>query len=199
MSTRDRDADWLLVQAAQQGRVKAFELLVLKYQQRLEWVVARMLPVAQVDSAPDLVQEALIRAYKALPGFRGDCAFYSWLYRIATNTAKSALMRPQLQFDPEPEMETFEAQAGLNDEGSPDAVLQSKQLAEALDRAMQQLPEEYRSALTLREIEGMSYDEIALALSCPVGTVRSRIFRAREAVAQQLRPLLAHTAGRPWR
>ncbi len=199
------DADSALVSRAQAGDVKAFEMLVVKYQRRIERLIGRM--VRDVDLVPDIAQETFIRAYRAIPQFRGESAFYTWLYRIAVNTAKKALM--DLKRDPtvsesalaaarDEEDETSRAETELSHGESPDAVLASKQIAAAVNAAVQALSEELRQAITLREIEGMSYEEIAELMGCPIGTVRSRIFRAREAIAQRLRPLLGTREGDRW-
>ena len=198
------DADAPLVERVKQGDVKAFEMLVVKYQRRIERLIGRM--VRDVDLVPDIAQETFIRAYRALPQFRGDSAFYTWLYRIAVNTAKKALM--ELKRDP---LVTESARAGRDDDddarGSrtsrataprPDAVLASKQIAAAVNFAIEALSEDLRQAITLREIDGLSYEEIAEFMNCPIGTVRSRIFRAREAIAARLRPLLDTSEGERW-
>jgi RNA polymerase sigma-70 factor (ECF subfamily) len=198
------DADAALVDRAKAGDVKAFEMLVVKYQRRIERLIGRM--VRDVDLVPDIAQETFIRAYRAIPQFRGDSAFYTWLYRIAVNSAKKALM--ELKRDPtvtesalaarDDEDETSRVESELSDGETPEAVLASKQIAAAVNSAMQTLSEELRQAITLREIEGLSYEEIAELMNCPIGTVRSRIFRAREAIAQRLRPLLGTREGERW-
>ena len=199
------DADAALVERAQRGDTKAFEMLVVKYQRRIERLIARM--VRDVDLVQDIAQESFIRAYRALPKFRGESAFYTWLYRIAVNTAKKALV--DLKRDP---LVTESARAGANDDDdetsrpereltdgeTPDAVLASKEIARAVNAAIEALSEDLRQAITLREIEGLSYEEIADMMNCPIGTVRSRIFRAREAIALRLRPLLDTRAGERW-
>jgi RNA polymerase sigma-70 factor (ECF subfamily) len=198
------DADAPLVERVKQGDVKAFEMLVVKYQRRIERLIGRM--VRDVDLVPDIAQETFIRAYRALPQFRGDSAFYTWLYRIAVNTAKKALM--ELKRDP---LVTESARAGreddddnprvdneLTDAATPEAELASKQIAAAVNFAVEALSDDLRQAITLREIEGLSYEEIAELMNCPIGTVRSRIFRAREAIAAKLRPLLDTRAGDRW-
>jgi len=202
MSSADPDA--LLVERAQGGDLRAFEMLVVKYQRRIERLIGRM--VRDVDLVPDIAQETFIRAYRALPQFRGDSAFYTWLYRIAVNTAKKSLM--ELKRDP---LVTESARAGRDedddnprvenepsDAATPDAVLASKQIASAVNFAVEALSEDLRQAITLREIEGLSYEEIAELMNCPIGTVRSRIFRAREAIAARLRPLLDTREGDRW-
>ncbi len=198
------DADSALVDRTKAGDVKAFEMLVVKYQRRIERLIGRM--VRDVDLVPDIAQETFIRAYRAIPQFRGDSAFYTWLYRIAVNTAKKALM--ELKRDPivtesalaarDDDDETSRVENELNDGETPDAILASKQVAVAVNSAVAALSEELRQAITLREIEGLSYEEIAELMNCPIGTVRSRIFRAREAIAQRLRPLLGTREGDRW-
>ena len=200
----EADADALLIERVKRGDVRAFEMLVVKYQRRIERLIGRM--VRDVDLVPDIAQETFIRAYRALPQFRGESAFYTWLYRIAVNTAKKSLM--DLKRDP---LVTEAARAGRDDDdenprtdhepsdaATPDAVLASKQIAAAVNFAVEGLSEELRQAITLREIEGLSYEEIAALMNCPIGTVRSRIFRAREAIAAKLRPLLDTREGDRW-
>jgi RNA polymerase sigma-70 factor (ECF subfamily) len=198
------DVDAPLVARVKLGDVKAFEMLVVKYQRRIERLIGRM--VRDVDLVPDIAQETFIRAYRAIPNFRGESAFYTWLYRIAVNTAKKALM--QLKRDPlvtesaraarDDDDETSRVENELSDGETPEAVLASKQLASAVNFAIEALSDELRQAITLREIEGLSYEEIAELMNCPIGTVRSRIFRAREAIALRLRPLLDTRDGGRW-
>ena len=198
------DVDAPLVERVKQGDVKAFEMLVVKYQRRIERLVGRM--VRDVDLIPDIAQETFIRAYRALPQFRGDSAFYTWLYRIAVNTAKKQLM--ELKRDPlvtesarasrEDDDETSVVENEPSDSGTPEAILASKQIASAVNFAVEALSDELRQAITLREIDGLSYEEIAEVMACPIGTVRSRIFRAREAIAARLRPMLDARAGERW-
>ncbi|UUX96793.1 RNA polymerase sigma factor RpoE [Aquabacterium sp. J223] len=199
------DADAQLVERVKQGDVRAFEMLVVKYQRRIERLIGRM--VRDTDLVADIAQETFIRAYRALPKFRGDSAFYTWLYRIAVNTAKKALM--ELKRDPlvsetalaghhEDGDETSRVENELTDGETPEAVLASKQIVATVNSAVDALSEELRQAITLREIEGLSYEEIAEVMNCPIGTVRSRIFRAREAIAQRLRPLLGTQEGERW-
>ena len=201
----DADADALLVERAKRGDTRAFEMLVVKYQRRIERLVGRM--VRDADQVQDIAQESFIRAYRALPQFRGESAFYTWLYRIAVNTAKKSLV--ELKRDivvPESTLgsggddgdETSRAENELSDGETPEAVLASKEIAAAVNAAIEALSEDLRQAITLREIEGLSYEEIADVMSCPIGTVRSRIFRAREAIAARLRPLLDTRDGRRW-
>ena len=199
------DADAPLIERVKAGDVKAFEMLVVKYQRRIERLIGRM--VRDVDLVPDIAQETFIRAYRAIPQFRGESAFYTWLYRIAVNTAKKALM--ELKRDP---LVTESARASrdddddgvsrveneLSDGETPDAVLASKQIASAVNFAIEALSDDLRQAIILREIEGLSYEEIAELMNCPIGTVRSRIFRAREAIALRLRPLLDTRDGARW-
>ena len=198
------DADGPLVERVKLGDVKAFEMLVVKYQRRIERLIGRM--VRDVDLVPDIAQETFIRAYRAIPKFRGESAFYTWLYRIAVNTAKKALM--ELKRDPlitesarasrDDDDETSRVENEQSDGETPDAVLASKQIAAAVNFAIEALSDELRQAITLREIEGLSYEEIAEMMNCPIGTVRSRIFRAREAIALRLRPLLDTRDGERW-
>ena len=200
----DAEADALLVERVKRGDVRAFEMLVVKYQRRVERLIGRM--VRDVDLVQDIAQESFIRAYRALPQFRGDSAFYTWLYRIAVNTAKKALM--DMKRDPlvlessrslgEDGEETSRAENELTTGETPEALLASKEIATAVNAAIEALSEDLRQAITLREIEGLSYEEIAEMMNCPIGTVRSRIFRAREAIATRLRPLLDTRAGERW-
>ncbi|MBL0727901.1 MULTISPECIES: RNA polymerase sigma factor RpoE [Piscinibacter] len=198
------DADAPLIERVKQGDVKAFEMLVVKYQRRIERLIGRM--VRDVDLVPDIAQETFIRAYRAIPQFRGESAFYTWLYRIAVNTAKKALV--DLKRDPivtesarsarDEEDETSRVESELSHGETPDAMLASKEIAAAVNASIEALSEDLRQAITLREIEGLSYEEIAEVMNCPIGTVRSRIFRAREAIAQRLRPLLDTREGERW-
>ena len=200
----DTDVDAQLVERVKLGEVRAFEMLVVKYQRRIERLIGRM--VRDTDLVQDIAQETFIRAYRALPQFRGDSAFYTWLYRIAVNTAKKALMdmkrdplvsESSMRVDDEGE-ETSRAENELTDGETPEAVLASKQIAAAVNAAIEALSEDLRQAITLREIEGLSYGEIADVMNCPIGTVRSRIFRARDAIAARLRPLLDTREGERW-
>jgi RNA polymerase sigma-70 factor (ECF subfamily) len=183
--------DQLLVERAQRGDRHAFDLLVLKYQQKILKLVMRY--VRDPAEALDVSQEAFVKAYRALPGFRGESAFYTWLYRIAINTAKNylvALQRKPVEYDLDArDPEYAERHAQLRDEDTPEGLAMQEQLRETVERAITALPEELRTAIMLREIEGFSYEEIAAAMDCPVGTVRSRIFRAREAIDVAIRPL----------
>ncbi|MEO8537672.1 MAG: RNA polymerase sigma factor RpoE [Betaproteobacteria bacterium] len=197
----DREVDHELVLRAQRGDKRAFELLVAKYQRKLGRLLSRL--VRDPAEVEDVTQEAFIKAYRALPNFRGDSAFYTWLYRIAINTAKNYLVAmgrrapTSTGFDHE-EAENFEDAEQLRDSATPEAELIGKQIAATVNRAMEKLPEDLRTAITLREIEGLSYEEIAGAMNCPIGTVRSRIFRARESIAADLRPLLGTDENRRW-
>jgi RNA polymerase sigma-70 factor, ECF subfamily len=186
------DNDQQLVQRVQKGDKSAFDLLVLKYQHRVLKLVGRF--VSDAAEAQDVAQEAFLKAYRALPSFRGDSAFYTWLYRIAINTAKNALVsnrRRPVDFDLDlQDPEQYDRQARLKDVDTPEGVLLTEEIRMVVERAMEQLPEDLRTAIVLREIEGLSYEEIAEAMDCPVGTVRSRIFRAREAIDKRLQPLL---------
>ncbi len=199
------DADAQLVQRAKGGDPKAFEMLVVKYQRRIERLIARM--VRDVDLVQDIAQESFIRAYRALPQFRGDSAFYTWLYRIAVNTAKKALV--DMKRDPlvtesarasanDDDDETSRVERELTDGETPEALMASKEIAQAVNAAIEALSADLRQAITLREIEGLSYEEIAELMNCPIGTVRSRIFRARESIALRLRPLLDTRDGERW-
>ena len=185
-------ADAELVARAQRGDKQAFNLLVIKYQRRVAAVVSRY--IRDPTEALDVVQEAFIKAYRALPQFRGDSAFYTWLYRIAINTAKNFLVS-QTRRPPDGDVdaevaEQLDAGELLKDRATPEAQLMEKELEKAVWRAIDELPDDLRTAITLREIEGMTYEEIAVAMDCPIGTVRSRIFRAREAIDAKLKPLL---------
>jgi len=197
----ERDIDQQLVERAQQGDKHAFELLVSKYQRKLGRLLSRF--VRDPGEVEDVTQEAFIKAYRALPSFRGDSAFYTWLYRIGINTAKNYLAAagrraPTLtNYDAE-EAETFDDGDQLRDLNTPENLLMSKQIAQTVNQSMDRLPQELRAAIMLREIEGMSYEDIAKIMNCPIGTVRSRIFRAREAIAEELRPLLDIAKDKRW-
>ena len=200
-STVDRELDQELVERAQKGDKRAFELLVIKYQRKLARLLSRM--VRDAAEVEDISQEAFIKAYRALPGFRGESAFYTWLYRIAVNTAKNYLVARKrraptsTEFSSE-DAEGFEEAELLRETATPEAELQSKQIAQAVNQAVDALPEDLRTAITLREIEGLSYEEIAQMMDCPIGTVRSRIFRAREVVAVKIRPMLGTSKDKRW-
>jgi len=197
-----READALLVERVKQGDQRAFALLVAKYERRVQRLLSRL--VRDSAEIEDITQEAFIKAYRALPQFRGESAFYTWLYRIAINTAKNYLAtksrRPVTvgEFQGADDGEFFDLGDVVEHNNTPDAVLHSRQVAEAVNAAIEALPEDLKAAITLREIEGLSYEEIAQAMDCPIGTVRSRIFRAREAIAQRLRPLLGTKEDERW-
>jgi RNA polymerase sigma-70 factor (ECF subfamily) len=197
----DREADRILVERVQAGDKQAFGLLVTKYQRRLARLVGRM--VRDSAAVEDIVQDSFIRAYRALPNFRNDSAFYTWLYRIGVNTAKNWLatqgQRDKLtDTTDDEENPDHPVSELLHDTETPERLLMSKQLGDTVNAAVAELPEELRVAITLREIEGLSYEEIAEAMDCPIGTVRSRIFRARDAIAAKLRPLLDTAQDRRW-
>jgi RNA polymerase sigma-70 factor, ECF subfamily len=197
----DREVDQQLVLRAQRGDKRAFELLVMKYQRKLGRLLSRL--VRDPAEVEDVTQEAFIKAYRALPSFRGDSAFYTWLYRIAINTGKNYLVAlgrraPTTTGIDLEDAENFEDADALRDTSTPESELEGKQVADVVNKAMEALPEDLRTAITLREIEGLSYEEIANVMSCPIGTVRSRIFRAREAIAADLRPLLGTDKDRRW-
>jgi RNA polymerase sigma-70 factor (ECF subfamily) len=197
----DREVDQQLVERAQRGDKRAFELLVVKYQRKLARLLSRF--IRDAGEVEDVAQETFIKAYRALPTFRGDSAFYTWLYRIGVNTAKNYLVAlgrraPTVTEVDNEEAENIEDGMQLKDMNTPENQLMSKQIAETVNRTLQDLPEELRTAITLREIEGLSYEEIAQVMNCPIGTVRSRIFRAREAIAEQLRPQLGTSKDRRW-
>ncbi|HYA19859.1 MAG TPA: RNA polymerase sigma factor RpoE [Burkholderiales bacterium] len=197
----DREIDQQLVERAQHGDKHAFELLVIKYQRKLGRLLSRFIrDAAEIE---DVTQEAFIKAYRALPSFRGDSAFYTWLYRIGINTAKNYLVAmgrrapTTTEFDVA-DAETFDEGAQLKDVNTPENELMSKQIAGTVNQTLEDLPNELRTAITLREIEGLSYEEIATIMGCPIGTVRSRIFRAREAIAGKLRPMLGTGKDKRW-
>ena len=200
------DTDLMLVERTVAGDQKAYELLVIKYQRRIERLIGRM--VRDTDLIEDIAQETFIRAYRALAQFRGEAQFYTWLYRIAVNTAKKALV--DLKRDPvvsesslrggggDDEEETSGVENELTSAETPETVLAAKEIAATVNSAMEALPDELRQAVTLREIEGLSYEEIAEVMNCPIGTVRSRIFRAREAISAKVKPLLENQSGKRW-
>ncbi len=188
----EREIDQELVIRVQNGDKKAFDLLVLKYQLRVSKLVSRFL--RNQSDVPDVVQEAFIKAYRALPNFRGDSAFYTWLYRIAINTAKNHLVSqsrksPANSIDVQ-DAEDYGASEWLKEYASPEREALASELEATIQQAMSDLPPDLREAITLREIEGLSYEDIAVVMDCPVGTVRSRIFRAREAIDNKLQPIL---------
>lgn len=199
MTAAEADADALLVRQAQAGSRAAFDMLVLKYQRRIERLLSRS--VRDAADVADLTQETFLAAYRALPAFRGDSAFYTWLYRIAINAARRHLGQ-QTRLQPvqgwEDSEGTFGTAATPSDDATPESLLAGRQLARQLDEAVESLVEDQRRALLLREVDGLSYEEIGELMRCPAGTVRSRIYRAREAVAARLRPLLDGRGGRRW-
>ena len=197
----DRDIDSQLVARAQRGDKRAFELLVEKYQRKLARLLSRF--VRDPAEVEDVTQEAFIKAYRALPGFRGGSAFYTWLYRIGINTAKNYLIALGRRAPTSTEVVAEEAEGyddaeQLRDIDTPESQLLSKEIAQTMNATIEELPEELRTAIQLREIEGMSYEDIAQIMNCPIGTVRSRIFRAREAIAEKLRPLLETAKDKRW-
>ncbi len=189
----EKNVDYALVVRVQNGDKKAFDLLVLKYQQKILNLISRY--VRDQSECQDVAQEAFIKAYRALAGFRGDSAFYTWLYRIAINTAKNYLVamgrRPPKDDIEASDAEQYDGAHGLKEYDTPEQLAQKDELEHVLNDAIKALPEDLRTAIMLRELEGLSYDEIAQAMSCPVGTVRSRIFRAREAIEARIRPLVS--------
>lgn len=193
----EKTSDQLLVERAQAGDRRAFDVLVLRYQQRIVKLVMRY--VHDPSEAEDVAQEAFIKAYRALSGFRGDSAFYTWLYRIAINTAKNylgTLQRKPLDFDLDPQHPLYaEVEEKLRDEETPEGLVLQEELRRTVERSMASLPEELRIAIMLREIDGLSYEEIASAMDCPIGTVRSRIFRAREAIDRSIEALAGTATG----
>jgi RNA polymerase sigma-70 factor (ECF subfamily) len=184
--------DAQLVERVQRGDRRAFDLLVVKYQHKVLKLVSRL--ISNPAEAEDVAQEAFIKAYRALKSFRGDSAFYTWLYRIAINTAKNALVsngRRPVDFNLDlQDPDQYEAQSRLRESDTPEGMLLTEEIRQTVQHAMQELPEDLRTAITLRELDGLSYEEIAESMGCPVGTVRSRIFRAREAIDKKLQPLL---------
>jgi RNA polymerase sigma-70 factor (ECF subfamily) len=199
--TTERECDQLLVDRVREGDKQAFDLLVAKYQRRLMRLLSRI--VHDPAEAEDVVQETFIKAYRALRHFRGDSAFYTWLYRIGINTAKNFLAtqgrRTPTSTDADSEQaEAFNDGEHLRDINTPESMLASKQIAQTVNAAMDALPVDLRTAIALREIEGLSYEEISDIMACPIGTVRSRIFRAREVIADKLRPLLDMPVDKRW-
>ena len=197
----NRELDQVLVERAQAGDKKAFGLLVEKYHRKLGRLLSRM--IRDQTEVEDVVQETFIKAYRALHNFRGDSAFYTWLYRIGINTAKNYLVslgrKPQVLNDVEIEdAENFEGGTNMRTMETPETALATKQIAQTVNDTVETLPEDLRTAITLRELEGMSYEEIAAIMQCPIGTVRSRIFRARETIAEKLRPLLDTPDHKRW-
>ncbi|KKW67791.1 RNA polymerase sigma factor RpoE [Lampropedia cohaerens] len=200
----DDSTDLQLVERAVAGDQRAFELLVIKYQRRIERLIGRM--VRDTDLIEEIAQETFIRAYRALHQFRGDSQFYTWLYRIAVNTAKKTLS--DMRRNPTVAESTLRARDDDNETSAPlleltsaetpETVLAAKEIAAAVNAAMEDLADDLRQAITLREIEGLSYEAIAEAMDCPIGTVRSRIFRAREAISARVKPLLENRSGKRW-
>lgn len=190
----ERELDLQLIQRIQNGEQQAFSLLVRKYQTRVANILTRY--VRNSGDIPDVTQEVFIKVYKSLPNFRGDSAFYTWLFRITVNTAKNYLTsqsrRPPASDIDADEADSYDGSGALKDEGDPEAILHSHEVKQVVLKAIRNLPDELKSAITLRELEGMSYEEIAQIEGCPIGTVRSRIFRAREAIDKQLKPLIAN-------
>ena len=201
---REPDSDVVLVERTLAGDQRAFELLVIKYQRRVERLIGRM--VRDVDLVEDIAQETFIRAYRALHQFRGDAQFYTWLYRIAVNTAKKFLL--ELKRDPtvsdsalapkDDEDETFRPKNEPSTDETPESVLAAKEVGQTVSQALAELPDDLRQAVSLREMDGLSYEDIAQLMACPIGTVRSRIFRAREAISAKVRPLLERQTGKRW-
>jgi RNA polymerase sigma-70 factor (ECF subfamily) len=193
------ESDLSLVERVQRGEKSAFDVLVLRYQHKVLKLVMRY--IRDSMEAEDVAQDAFIKAYRALPGFRGDSAFYTWLYRIAINTAKNALVsskRRPIDYSMDlQDPDQFELQARMKDEETPEHLVLTEEIRETVNGAMAELPEDLKTAIVLREIDGLSYEEIAAAMDCPVGTVRSRIFRAREAIDRKLRPIFDAGLGRP--
>lgn len=193
----EQSSDQLLVERVKRGDRRAFDLLVIRYQQRIVKLIMRY--VHDPAEAEDVAQEAFIKAYRALPAFRGDSAFYTWLYRISINTAKNHLVAAQrrpVEYDLDlTESDNYEVNARLRDEETPEGLVLQEELRQTVERAIASLPEELRTAIMLREIDGLSYEEIAQAMDCPVGTVRSRIFRAREAIDRSIESLAGADRG----
>ncbi|HHJ14957.1 MAG TPA: RNA polymerase sigma factor RpoE [Gammaproteobacteria bacterium] len=191
----ERNLDQELVERVKSGDKSAFDILVRKYEHKLANVIGRY--IRDPSEVLDVAQEAFIKAYRALPNFRGDSAFYTWLYRIAINTAKNHLVaagrRPPNEDIDARDAEQFESGSGLKEYATPERMALQSELARTVQEAIDELPDELRTAIVLRELEGLSYEEIAAAMECPIGTVRSRIFRARDAIDRRIRPLLGDT------
>ena len=201
--TESNDSDLMLVERTVAGDQRAFELLVMKYQRRVQRLIGRM--VRDVDLVEDIAQETFIRAYRAVHQFRGDAQFYTWLYRIAVNTAKKSLM--DLKRDPtisesffkkDDDDETNSPGNEPTSDETPESVFAAKEIATVVNAAIADLPQDLRQAVTLREIDGLSYEEISVVMDCPIGTVRSRIFRAREAISAKVKPMLENQSGKRW-
>ncbi len=197
----ERKVDFALVERVRKGDKRAYDLLVIKYQRKIMRLLARM--INDPSDIEDVAQETFVKAYKALPQFRGDSAFYTWLYRIAINTARnwqaSNMRRPATVTVAENENgETFDQINSLSDKSTPESLLASREIAQTVNQAIEELPDDLRTAIVLREIEGMSYEDIANTMQCPIGTVRSRIFRAREAIATRLRPVMGRDSDQRW-
>jgi RNA polymerase sigma-70 factor (ECF subfamily) len=197
----EHDTDSILICRAQQGDRRSFDALAGRYQNRLTRLIARMLQ--DTDEVEDVMQDVFIKAWRALPGFRAESAFYTWLYRIGVNTAKTHLAKRRHRLSGVSGMDVMDIGCAIHDESlrdtnTPECVLMSRQIGATVHLALESLPKDLCQAIVLREIEGLSYDEIASAMNCPVGTVRSRIFRAREVVADKLRPLLDVAPNRRW-
>lgn len=197
----ERETDRLLVERAQRGDKQAFGMLVEKYQRKLGRLLSRF--IRDPSEVEDVTQEAFIKAYRALSAFRNESAFYTWLYRIGINTAKNHLASLGRRAPTSTELDVEDAESredgtSLQDLNTPESLLLSKEIAQTVNAAMAGLPEELRTAIQLREMEGMSYEDIARIMDCPIGTVRSRIFRAREAISEQLKPLLDTSADKRW-
>ncbi|PJX26252.1 RNA polymerase sigma factor RpoE [Advenella sp. S44] len=197
----ERDVDWELVQRVQKGDKKAFDLLVLKYQRKIMGLLARM--IGSHSEVEDIAQETFIKAYRAIPQFRGESAFYTWLYRIAINTARNWLSSSDRKLSypdtlENKDGETFSHSDNLIDIATPESSMVTQEIVQTVNEAIESLPEDLRMAIVLRELEGLSYEEIAQAMACPVGTVRSRIFRAREAIAAKLKPVMGQAMDRRW-
>ncbi|HUX73154.1 MAG TPA: RNA polymerase sigma factor RpoE [Steroidobacteraceae bacterium] len=193
------EGDLKLVERVQRGERAAFDLLVLRYQHKVLKLIMRY--VHDITEAEDIAQEAFVKAYRAMPSFRGDSAFYTWLYRIAINTAKNALVankRRPMDYDLDlQDPDQYELNARLAESETPEALLLTDEIRDTVNAAIENLPEDLRTAIVLRELEGLSYEDIAQTMDCPVGTVRSRIFRAREAIDKKLRPIFDAGLGRP--
>ena len=199
----EKEIDQLLVERVQKGDKAAFELLVAEYHRKIIRLISRL--VRDPAEVEDVAQDAFIKAYRALPQFRGDSAFYTWLYRIAINTAKNAVVsrdRSPIEYNIDRSStdsdESYDMQGRMKDSETPEGLVLTDEIRSTVNAAIDSLPEDLRTAITLREIEGLSYEEIAEMMDCPIGTVRSRIFRAREAIAAKLRPLLDTPEGKRW-